>query len=226
VTALMTSFYMFRLVFLTFFGKPRNQEIHTHESPKLMTVPLWILAFFSVVLGLIGSPLTHFWFQDFMHTSAHGEGHGMNLLVTLFSILAAAGGALLAWIFYLKKPELPQQWTNQLKPFYLAALNKFWLDEIYAFVIVKPFRWLARFLFRVDENVVDRLVNETGIATVRTSTIKGWIDQYIVDGLVNLIGGITKLSSILLKRIQTGFIQHYMLVLFTGVLIMIFLQLR
>ena len=86
---------MFRLVFLTFFGKARNEKIHAHESPKIMTIPLWILAIGSIAVGLPGSPWMHHWIQGFLHTGQHAAEHVVNPLVMGSSILAGLGGILL-----------------------------------------------------------------------------------------------------------------------------------
>ncbi len=225
LTAFLTAFYMFRLVFLAFFGKPRNPKIHAHESPAVMTIPLWILAIGSIVVGLPGSPWMGHWFQSFMH--GHGAEHAehiINWTVMGSSIAAGLGGIFLAALCYLWKPSLSESMGRLFRPLYVASINKLWFDELYSAVIVRPFMALGRVLFRFDEKAIDGAVNGTGLATLRGSDIQNWIDKYIVDGIVNLVGYITQLTSAFVRRIQTGFVQNYLLFVFFGVLILIFVE--
>jgi len=226
LTAFMTSFYMFRLVFLAFFGKPRNPKIHAHESPALMTVPLWILAVGSILVGLPGSPLMHHWFQGFVHThGAHHGEHVINAVVMGSSVAAGLGGILLAAILYLWKPSLSEAMGRAFRPLYVASINKLWFDEIYWAIFVRPFMTIGRWLYRFDEKVVDGAVNGTGLNTLKGSDIQNWIDKYIVDGLVNFVGHLAQFSSAVLRRIQTGFVQNYLLIIFLGVVVLMFVEL-
>ena len=224
LTAFMTSFYMFRLVFLTFFGEPRNHKIHAHESPAVMTGPLWVLAIGAILVGLPGSPFMHHWFQGFIH--GHPEEVPLNLFVVGCSVAAGLGGIIVAAIFYLGGRNLGAVVAKTFQPLYQVSTNKFWFDEIYSFLIVRPFVWIGEFLFSFDQKVVDRAVNETGLLTVATAGLQYWIDKYIVDGLVNFTGHFTQFLSAILRRIQTGFIQHYLLIVFFGVIVIMFFQLR
>lgn len=225
-SAFMTAFYMFRLVFLAFFGKSRAKKDshghahHVHESPAVMTGPLWVLAIGSIVVGLPGSPFMHHWFQTFLEPHGHGE-IVLNWFVMRSSIAVGLGGILLAGIFYLGKGGFPEKIAKTFRPLYLASINKFWMDEIYAAVIIRPFNVLAEKLFGFDQKVVDGAVNGTGKATLWTSNVKNWIDKHIVDGLVNLTGGLTQFFSAVLRLAQTGFVQHYLLIVFVGLLVLI-----
>ncbi len=220
ITAFMTSFYMFRLLFLTFFGKPRGKTSATggraHESPAIMTAPLVILALGSAGIGLIGSPLMNHWYQNFL--SHHGEIH-MNFFVLTISIATSAAGLGLAYVFYIAKTHLPAQLARKFWLFYDASRNKLWLDEIYQATVIRWFKQLASVAFRFDEAVIDRGVNEVGFKTILVSKVKNWIDQYIVDGLVNLTGWFARRASAVLRLVQTGYIHNYLLVLLLGVLI-------
>ena len=230
LTAFMTSFYMFRLVFLTFFGTSRDSHLHAHESPAVMTVPLWLLAVGSMAVGLPGSPLMHHWFQNFLHGHAaeglHHAEEALNWTVIGSSVAAGVGGILLAALFYLGKARLSERVTKTFRPLYELSVNKFWFDEIYAAWIVRPFQALANFLFGFDQRVIDWAVNQTGLATLLASRIQMWFDQYIVDGWVNFTGSVTQFFSSVLRRIQTGFIQHYLLLVFLSILFFIFIELR
>lgn len=226
LTAFMTAFYMFRLIFLTFFGAARNPKVHAHESPVLMTAPLWALAVGSVVIGFPGSPFMHHWFQKFMAHAAHHPEYEPSLFVMGCSVAAAAGGILLAGTVYLKQKHWAENTAKAFRPLYLLSLNKFYFDEIYSAYIVKPFHALGRFLFGFDETVVDGAVNGTGHATMLLSRVKNWIDIYIVDGFVNFTGSFTYFLNSLVKRLQTGFIQNYLLIVVISVLALLALELK
>jgi len=182
----LTSFYMFRLVFLTFFGKPRFDEhkVHVHESPKNMTVPLMILAFLSIFGGWFAAPkliggIDHF--EKFLSpvftayapqaaeaATASAESvasPGMALLSALTGIpvIVAVLGLLLAWWLYIKSPDTPKRMAQSLRGLYLLLLNKYYVDEIYAALIVRPLLWISTNVLWhvVDEGAIDGVVNGT-----------------------------------------------------------------
>ncbi|MBI4368331.1 MAG: NADH-quinone oxidoreductase subunit L [Candidatus Omnitrophica bacterium] len=216
ITAAMTSFYMFRLLFLTFFGETRGKRA-PHESPAVMTVPLIILAIGAAGIGLLGSPWAHHWIQNFL--AGHPEEIQMNSFVATISIAASAIGLLIAFIFYILNPDLPKRFAKKYWLLYAASSHKLWMDEMYQATFIRWFKQIARFSFKFDEAVIDRTVNEVGRKTVWTSKIKNWFDQYIVDGLVNLTGRLTQMTGAVLRLIQTGYIHNYLFVLLLGVLI-------
>jgi NADH-quinone oxidoreductase subunit L len=187
VAAGMTSFYMFRLIFLTFFGKPRYDEhhVHVHESPFSMTIPLILLAILSVVGGwfaaphLIGGP-DHF--SNFLKpvftayapesvtaaaeaaTEETGSA-GVMLFhaLTGWPVIVGVLGLLLAWWMYIKSPETPKKLAQSLSGPYKLIYNKYYVDEIYNFLIVAPLLWISTQVFWhfVDEGVIDGTVNGT-----------------------------------------------------------------
>ncbi|MBU9889608.1 MAG: NADH-quinone oxidoreductase subunit L [Candidatus Omnitrophica bacterium] len=218
LTAFMTAFYMFRLIFLAFFGTPRDPKVHAHESPALMTGPLWALAAGAVLLGLPGSPVMHHWFQKFMAQTVHHPEYEPSLFVMACSVAAAAAGILLAGIVYLKQKHWAENAARAFRPLYLLSYHKFYVDQLYSAYVVKPFHGLGRFLFGFDETVVDGAVNGTGHVTMVLSRVKDWIDTRIVDGLVNFTGSFTYFLNAWVKRLQTGFIQNYLLVVVAAVL--------
>ena len=127
-----------------------------------MTVPLWILAVGSILVGLPGSPLMHHWFQGFVHThGAHQGEHVINAVVMGSSVLAGLGGIVSAAILYLWKPNLSEARGRVFRPLYVASINKLWFDEIYWAIFVRPFMTIGRWLYRFDEKVVDVAVNGT-----------------------------------------------------------------
>jgi len=155
-TAFLTSFYMFRLWFLTFFGQYRGEEPHghgehghggIHESPKVMLIPLVILAFLSIVGGWIGSERFDRFLAPTLHSSVtaveapSGESEGRaasELVFTSISVAAALCGFLLAWQLYHRRPELPQRIAHSVQGIYTTVLNKYYVDELYAAIFVKP----------------------------------------------------------------------------------------
>jgi NADH-quinone oxidoreductase subunit L len=187
VGAGLTSFYMFRLVFLTFFGQPRYDEhkVHVHESPKNMTIPLMILAFLSIFGGWFAVPRLVGrvdYFEKFLApvfaSSAGGDvaqapaeaaaTPAMDLVhaLTGWPVIVAVLGLLAAWWFYIKNPEVPKRLAKNVHALYLLLLNKYYVDEIYAALIVRPLLWISTNVLWhvVDEGLIDGTVN--GTATV------------------------------------------------------------
>ena len=226
LTAFMTAFYMFRLIFLTFFGQARNPKVHAHESPALMTLPLWALAIGSIVIGFPGSPFMHHWFQGFMAKMVHYPEYEPSAFVMVCSIAVAVTGIALAGIIYLKKIHWAENTAKAFPVFYRLSLNKFYFDEIYSRFIVKPFHATGRILFGFDATIVDGAVNNAGLATLWISEVKNWFDKYVVDGFVNFTGAFTHLLNSFVKRLQTGLIQNYLLIVFLGILAFLAFELK
>ncbi len=223
-TSLLTAFYMFRLIFLVLFGKPRSQ-MHPHESPNVMTIPLCILAIFAVSIGFLGSPFMHNAFQAFISGSRREMAENLtpNYLVMGLSTLAALSGIGAAYLFYiLNNKILPKEIRNKFSFLYDLLSNKYYIDEMYEFLFIKPVMRLARFASRFDLGVIDGAVNASARIVIIISSIKAWIDRYIVDGAVNLTARAVGLASLALRRIQTGYIQTYLLLAFFGLIIILF----
>jgi NADH-quinone oxidoreductase subunit L len=180
LTALLTSFYMFRLIFLTFFGKPRYDEkkVHPHESPKSMLIPLVILALLSIIGGWVAAPA--FWgapdyFAKFLEPvfaqggvgsveAAEATAHALETPLAIVAVVTAALGWLLAFWLYLKQPGKPEQLAKSMRGIYNTLLHKYYVDEIYAALIVRPLLWLSTNVLwqTVDARTIDGTVN--GIA--------------------------------------------------------------
>ena len=227
VTSLLTAFYMFRLIFLVLFGKSRS-EIHPHESPKVMTVPLSILAVFAIFIGLVGSPFMNNAFQNFIYLGQTHESESLkpDYAVMGFSTLLAVLGIGIAYLLYiLNKNILPQRVRQHFSPLYNLVYNKYYVDEIYDFLFIRPTMRLAKLAFKFDLGVIDGTVNGVAKLTVIFSKIAAWIDRYIVDGAVNMTAKIVGIFSLVLRRTQTGYIQTYLLIAFFGLVIIIFVKL-
>jgi NADH-quinone oxidoreductase subunit L len=179
LTALLTSFYMFRLIFLTFSGKPRFDEhkVHVHESPWSMLGPLVVLAVLSVIGGWFALPAFFEgpdYFANFMaplfggHGTAEAAGdaaaHQLELILAFVAVTAAVVGLLVAYWLYSRKPGKADELAKSMKPAYTTLLNKYYVDEFYAAVIVNPLVWLSTNVFwkAADVGGIDGAVN--GIA--------------------------------------------------------------
>ncbi len=307
ITALMTAFYMFRLMSLTFFGgyrgpawaraaspaaaaeaaahgavMPHDAHAHgqahrddhevthgkadsltaahghghwhgPHESPRAMTVPLMALAVGAMVAGFIGfptalggtNPIEHFLEPSFTasvgtHEAAlpaegalpanavlpakagsHGEtahvSRTAELGLMLLSVLVAAAGILAARHFYVTRPAIPARLAERWPGVHGLLFNKYYVDELYDATVVQGTTSGARGLFTFDRVVVDGGVNGSGALTRLTSWVSHMADKYIVDGAVNLVGWTAGEGSLFLRRLQTGLIQNYALLMVVGV---------
>jgi len=182
-TALLTSFYMFRLIFLTFHGKQRYDEhkVHVHESPNNMLVPLMILAVLSTVGGWFAAPAMLGTGQDYFAkllqpifggvevAGAEVEAHSLEVTLAVVAVLTALLGWAVAYWLYLKRPEKTDALAKSTKPVYTTLLNKFYVDELYTAAIVKPLLWIStKVLWKgVDVAGIDGAVN--GIAEGATA---------------------------------------------------------
>jgi NADH-quinone oxidoreductase subunit L len=206
-TAGLTSFYAFRLLFTVFHGPSRvrpEAAAHLHESPSVMTIPLVVLGVLSVVAGWIGLPGSANLIDEFLagvmgfargHAGEAGAGaHGV---VMGTSVLAAAIGWGAAYLFYVKRPDLPSLWAQRLPTLYQASLNKWYVDELYDRLFVRPTVQLARALWRgIDVRVIDGTVNGVGMTLWRLGREaqqmqSGQLQHYalfMVIGLVLLAG--------------------------------------
>jgi NADH-quinone oxidoreductase subunit L len=179
LTALLTSFYMFRLIFLTFHGKQRYDEhhVHVHESPWSMLGPLAILAVLSIFGGWFALPSFlggADYFANFLspvfaaHEAAEGlseaAAHSLEWTLAIVAVATATVGFFVAFWLYLKQPGKPEQLAKSLKGIYTTLYNKYYVDELYAAVVVHPLMWLSENVFWkiVDVEAIDGTVN--GIA--------------------------------------------------------------
>jgi NADH-quinone oxidoreductase subunit L len=234
ITALMTAFYMWRLMFLTFYGEPRMDEHtrhHIHESPRVMTVPLMILAAGSICAGWVGMPKVfgeNRFIQAFEHwlapvfASAHESPHGAHhdasteWFLMLLSVGVALGGIVIARHIYLKMREDQRPTGGFMYP---VLYNKWKVDELYDFLFVSGLaKGGGQAMAAFDAKVVDGGVNGTAWMTRLVSRISIWYDTWIVDGLVNLSAFTVRALSFPVRFFQTGFIQSYALVFLIGVL--------
>jgi NADH-quinone oxidoreductase subunit L len=204
VAALITAFYMFRAVFMTFHGEERfdHHEVHPHEAPWTMAAPLIILAVLSAVGGFVGFPVIEGAnkFKEFLapsiaalHTEAH---HPMSfeIFMMAFSMSVAIVGIFIAYKCYIKKPDLPARVVAKFPVLYEYIYNKYFVDEFYDAAVVEPVKEGSDFLwYGVDEQVVDGAVNGSASTVV-------WISAH-------------------LRKLETGFVQTYALAILLGVVV-------
>src|SRR6266852_6349518 len=177
-TALLTAFYMFRLIFLTFHGKQRYDEhhVHVHESPKSMLAPLMILAVLSIVGGWLAAPAFlpggADYFAKFLQpvfggveaAGVEAEARSLEITLAIVAVITALIGAAIAYWLYLKRPEKADGLAKSLKPAYTTLLNKYYVDELYAAAVVRPLLWISTVVLwkAADVAGIDGAVN--GIA--------------------------------------------------------------
>ncbi|HIQ04694.1 MAG TPA: NADH-quinone oxidoreductase subunit L, partial [Anaerolineae bacterium] len=230
--AFVTAFYTGRQVFLTFAGEPRTEAAaHAHESPGSMTWPLIILAIFATFGGFVGIPadfpvlgplLGHNPFHHFLGSLAEAlrievETFPINWNALLGSLTVAGLGWLLAWLIYGREPlkaGQPDPLSKALGPVWTVLRNKYYIDELYMATVVAFAKWLANFLFRFDDSwVIDPIVDFVGRLGRKVSdALRAFFDEPVVDGVVNGVGWVTTQTSGLLRLVQTGRAQNYLLV--------------
>jgi NADH-quinone oxidoreductase subunit L len=234
VTAGLTAFYMWRLMALTFFGESRvATDVHVDESPKIMTVPLIVLAAGSVLAGWVGVPklwsifpqafrTLEVWLGDVLgefhaiEAVEHEPNTGLELGLMLLSIAVAGAGILAAWYLYQKRRPAGEP-LEALGPVYRGASNKWNVDEAYDALFVNGLaKGGGTLLSRFDQNVVDGGVNGAGWLTRATSKLSMWWDTWVIDGAVRLSSFGVKLSSYPVRILQTGSVQAYALIFLVG----------
>ena len=239
ITAGMTAFYMFRLVFLTFFGYSRadnHAQKHIHESPRTMTIPLMILAVLSVVGGWIGWPASLFGsnqFEKFLEpvmssagatesAKAVQESSTTEYFLMLASIAIAVAGIWVAYEFYRTKRFAPELVAGKMKGFYRVLFHKYYVDEIYDALFVNRTKDLGTLLGQIDAKVIDGVgVDGTGWLARFGSTLSMWWDKWIIDGLLNFGAKFTQLLSFPIRFLQTGTFSTYALLILVGLAILL-----
>ena len=207
--AAMTSFYSWRLIFMTFHGRSRASASvmrHVHESPLVMTVPLMILAAGALFAGLIfqgvfiGDESHGFWTVSLFFASDNHileAIHHSPFSVKILPFLAMVLGLMIAVQFYLVAPEMPRRLARRHALIYKFLLNKWYFDELYNFIFVRPAMWLGRFLWKKGD---------------------GWlIDGFGPDGVSARVLDVTARA----VRIQTGYLYHYAFAMLIGIALLI-----
>ena len=242
--ALLTAFYMFRLVYMTFLGECRadhHTQEHLHESPPAMTIPLIILAALAAVAGLLNWPLAlhpllpflgvaqfEEWLRPVLgkdisviHGALPHEGHHLDPIeyaTMAASITIAVAGILLARAMYQRKTLSPDR-VAELGGggLYRTVLNKYYVDEFYQSVFVNGLLLLSRAAAWFDLHVIDFIVNSVATVTTWIAWLDGQFDAYVVDGAVNGIGWMSAFVGGRVRRLQMGSINGYLYVIVIAV---------
>jgi NADH-quinone oxidoreductase subunit L len=203
VAALMTSFYSWRLIFMTFFGKSRASNdvlSHVHESPWVMLVPLILLAFGTAAAGypfkefFVGHHQDEFWNGVVINnTDIMERFHDAPAEVVWAPFVMMLIGFLLALLFYIVRPEIPKNLAREQQPLYQFLLNKWYFDELYNLIFVRPAMWLGNFLWKRGDGFV--------------------IDGFGPNGIAARVMDITRN----VVKLQTGYVYHYAFAMLIGV---------
>jgi len=206
VTAFLTAVFAFRLIFMTFFGECRaDAEVqqHIHESPKVMTIPLVLLAIPSAALGaLVGWPPEGGWIHTFLEPVFYDVEHeefewlGVGGGLILFSVAVALLGVYLAYVMYVRRTELPGKLAARVPGAYQASLRKMYMDEIYEVVPIRSTIAVSRWLWTA-------------------------FDDKVIDGAVNGLARLWAWVGATLRPLQTGRVQNYAFGIFAGMLALV-----
>lgn len=235
-TAGITAFYMFRLWFYTFAGKPRDQHIydHCHESPWIMTGPLLALSIFAAFCAFGGEegPLYLLITGDQPGHVSHGVAaavsgglllpgheaiHDVHSTAGTFALIAAVSGTFIAWLLYGTTMVNVAEIKRQLSGLHGFLANKWHFDELYDALFVYPAHVVGKFCAWIDKAVFDGIIHASAKAMVLVSKWDRLFDEAIVDGFVNLIGNSTFAVGRSLRVIQTGRLRQYVMFIVVGV---------
>lgn len=233
VTAGLTAFYMFRLFFKTFTGKPRDIERyhHAHESPPVMTIPLVMLAVLSIVAGYghwfekttlppkleqytISAEISRHkevTFEQHISNHNHTLKHKAETITLATTLTISSLGILLAYLMFVKRSINTQQLVERFNFVYRLLLNKYYIDELYHLLFVTNLHRIYKLARAFDVYVIDRLVDFSGFATRFIAWVIGKFDLFGIDGAVNGIAGLTGFAGNVLSFLQTGRIRNYVL---------------
>ncbi len=201
--AVMTAFYSWRLLFMTFHGTPRASEkvmSHIHESPYVMTIPLMLLAVGAIAAGFLGLPMVSadgaFWGGAIVMLGEPNiieEAHHVPFLIKVLPIMAGVIGIGLAYVFYIMQPDLPRKLAARMQGAYQFLLNKWYIDELYDFLFVRPAKRLGYNLWQTgDVGIIDHL-GPNGFAAAALNVARR------------------------ATALQTGFVYHYAFAMLIGV---------
>jgi len=228
IGAFMTSFYMFRLTYLTFYGKSRmdhHTEEHIHESPIVMIGPLMVLGLLSLAGGFIGFPPEHGWLHQFLAPVAgvageHEVGTGLVLSLMMIATGIALFGWALAHYLYSMNTTAPDRWAAKAGGVYTTLLNKYYVDELYDLLFVEFTKKVGRSFDWFDRVVIDGIVR--GVAQMAELGAEGstWVEKHLIYGGVNIVGYGNHLLAKQWRQIQSGMVHHYAAIIVAGLFLL------
>lgn len=209
-TAMMTAFYMFRLLSLTFYGEERfdHHHVHPHESPAVMTTPLIVLAVLSLIGGYIGMPkifvgengnLFEHWLKPVYAPALEklarygSHSHFEEILLMVVSVVLALSAIYFALQVYTKKPQIAENISKKFKGLYNLLLNKYFVDEVYEAAVVQPIQ-------KGSEKILWKIA-----------------DSFVIDGIVNGAAKVVDVGSSFIRKIQNGIAQFYAVIMMLGI---------
>ncbi|MHB9044508.1 MAG: NADH-quinone oxidoreductase subunit L [Pirellulales bacterium] len=237
--AAITAFYMFRLWYLTFAGAPRDLHVHehAHESPRIMYVPLVILAVCAIVVGWhvpftdlsltslleqarpIGGPAAGFYWPQVRVPEEH-LSHTLHGAATWYAFAMTLLGFSVATALYGLRLLDPEQIRRRVNPLYRFLLRKWWFDELYWAVFVRPAHAISRLAAAVDKRGLDGIIDGLALATRGVAKLDDLIDRYFVDKIVNLLADWTYALGLSLRNVQTGMVRQYVMLIAVGTVVL------
>jgi NADH-quinone oxidoreductase subunit L len=227
-TAGLTAFYMFRMWAMTFLGKPRDPHVyeHAHESPWLMTVPLIVLAVLSVCVAW-GWPIWDAKESAMLHLLENSQpasvaamfsreievAERLHFNVGLVVLCAVLVGIVFAYLLYVAHKFDPNDAKAQFPGVHAFLVNKWYFDELYSVMLVRPALVVAYWFKAFDLGFIDGILHSVAATTVWLTKLGGRFDNAIVDGLVNLVGNVVFSIGSWLRGVQTGYLRSYVLFL-------------
>jgi NADH-quinone oxidoreductase subunit L len=232
----ITAFYMFRLWFYTFAGEPRDQHVyeHAHESPWVMTIPLIVLSIFAAFCATPGE-------TGFLHRMlvasepagvaggllpteagaislpSHEAIHAKHTAAGAYALIVAILGALTAYVFYGARRLDPGEVRRQFAALHTFLVEKWWFDELYDVMFVRPVHIVARWCAAIDRNVFDGFLHFMARSAVAVSTWDRAFDEQIIDGFVNRLADVTFATGRIFGYLQTGRLRQYVMFIVVGV---------
>jgi len=265
LVAMMTAFYMFRLIILTFHGEPKNKEKyeHAHESKFAMAMPLVVLSALSIFIWYTPNPFnadqgwvlskwikvpeisvpenSRYSFmktdaadveagkvevlkEEVIYSEAYTEAvHHAHNPAMLLSLFVALTGIFIAFLMYQWKKINPDKIASAVKPLYKLSYNKWYFDEIYDKTFVAGTLAFSRFLAWFDLKVIDGIVDGSAAITKLFSRASGFFDNNVVDGFVNLSAYLSGILGLGFRKLQTGKVQTYVVLVIFSLVILLFL---
>jgi len=228
IGALLTSFYMFRLIYLTFYGRSRmdhHTEEHIHESPMVMVGPLMALGVLSILGGFLGFPPEHGWLHQFLAPVAGtGAEHDVSTGLVLMLMMIATGIALLGWglahYFYSVNLSAPDRLAAKFQAAYRILLNKYYVDELYDLLWVEPIKKLGLLLDWFDRTVIDGLVRAVAHLAELVAAGSTWAEKHVIYGGINVVGYGNHLAARRWRQLQSGMVHHYAAIIVAGLFLL------
>lgn len=209
LAAFMTAFYSGRLIFMTFHGTPRCDEhtlAHVHESPRIMLVPLLVLVAGSIFAGMlgynlfVGEGMEAFWGESVVVLEGHNSieaAHNVPAWVRYLPLAVGAAGMGLSWVMYIQAPSLPALFARLFRPLYLLSYNKWYFDELYDRIFVRPAFFIGRNLWKTGDGAIIDGVGPDGIAALTTRLSRR------------------------VSALQSGYLYHYAFAMLIGVVVFV-----